>query len=498
VYPTARDISGRREQRVTLWLGLSFIVPTAGFLGCSADAPSTSGASSASATAAGVCADGALNGTGSDRCVACNISTSAAIAPKVPSVGVVTFTTDLADADRAVIQFGKSTDYGLEAPVAWSEPARRTLLLGMPPSTQVHYRTLVYRGNEVCVSPDATFQTGAFASGAPTNISPSRGEGKPAPGFILSEKEKYSYIVNNVGEVVWAYQFPKGVIRTLLSWDGKYLLARDEGPFASDTGGSIFRVGLDGEGEIVLNIPGGNHHDFCVTPRGIVYIAKNRDGVGADTPLNETCDKLYSADVDGSNARVFVDLEVVFGKFRNAAGSLSKEKCHVNAVRYYNETDSFSVSDRDKDAIGFVSASGEVIGSIGTVPEKDTPNHVLASGANGDNNSTWRVQHGHDLYARDKIVLFSNGNPPKGKSQILHYTISGNVAALDWQYTGIGNSMLLGDVQHLPNGNSLATNSVTGDVHEIDAAGHWVQTFVGLSRGYTHHRPTLYGPPPGR
>jgi hypothetical protein len=429
----------------------------------------------------------------------CTLSASVSLAGKVPTVGVLSVTTGVFEAEQAYVQFGKTADYGLEAPLLLSDGTGRALLLGMPADTEVHYRVLAFHKGEVCASPDATYHTGLLSADAPASVSPSRADDKDAAaGFLLAEKGDYAYIVNHDGEVVWAYRFPKGVIRALLSWDGKYLFARDEGPFAAETGGNIYRVGMDGEGELRLEVPGGHHHDMTVTPRGIVYIAKNRDGVSDALPIEETCDKLYAADIDGKNARVFADLDAVFGKFRETPGSLSKEKCHVNAVRYYHDTDSLSVSDRDKDAIGFISAAGEVLGSVGTAPEQMTPNHALASGADGNNTAIWRVQHGHDHYAADKLVLFSNGSLPKGHSQLLHYTLEGATATLDWQYADFGNSLVLGDAQRLFNGNVLVTNSVSGDVHEVDRAGKWVQTLLGLSRGYTQHRPTLYGAPPGR
>jgi hypothetical protein len=435
---------------------------------------------------------------GGQGCVPCAVIGSVRTAEKVPTVGILAVATDLPDLTEVRVQFGKTTSYGLEAALDVSGDAAHGLLLGMPANTDVHYRVLAFGGSDVCVSSDAMFRTGALNSDAPASVSPLRGKSEPAPGFILAEQSGYAYVVNQDGEVVWAYRFPKGVIRSLLSWDGKYLFARDEGPFAAATGGNIYRVGMDGEGERRIDVPGGHHHDLAMTPRGIVYIAKNDDEVMDGVPIEETCDKLYAAELDGAGAHVIADLNAVFGKFRETPGSISKEKCHVNAVRYYHDTDSFSVSDRDKDAIGLISATGEVLGSIGTAPVETTPNHVLASGADGNNDAVWRVQHGHEQYAANKLVLFSNGSLPKGHSQLLHYTIEGSIATLDWQYADFGNSVVLGDAQHVFNGNFLVTNSVSGDVHEVDSAGKWVQTFKGLSRGYTQHRPTLYGAPPGR
>jgi hypothetical protein len=412
------------------------------------------------------------------------------IASGVGMVGIATFTTDLSGAERAIIQFGKTTTYTLEAPVDWAATNHRTLLLGMPGSTTVHYRVVVIRGTSACVGADATYMTGTV-SGAPGNFTPTKGSSAtaPAPGFIIAENQRFAYIVNQQGEVVWAHQFPVNLSRALMSFDGNYMYAREVGQFNAASGGAIYRVGMDGSGEIKLNVSGGTHHDLTVTPTGIAYPAKQ--AVGA-------CDSIYVANPDGSNSRPLVDLDVVFSKFAVGPGAQAQEKCHVNAIRYYKDTDTFSVSDREKDAIAFISSTGAVLGSIGATPTGTTPNHAKAEGADSTTSSVWRVQHGHDQYEPNKIVLWSNGAFSGGTSKILHYTINGSTAKLDWQYTGTGNSPTLSDAQHLPNGNFLATCSQTGAVHEIDASQKLVQSWTNLSRGYSLHRTTLYGPPPGR
>jgi hypothetical protein len=422
--------------------------------------------------------------------VSCTISPTVTPASGVPMVGIATFTTNLAGAERAVIQFGKTPTYTLEAPVNWADATHRTLLLGMPGNTTIHYRVVVIQGSNACVSADATYMTGTV-SGAPANLTPTKGTSTvaPAPGFIIAENAAFAYIINNQGEVVWAHKFPVSLSRALMSFDGNYMYGRDVGPFNAATGGNVYRVAMDGSGEMKLTLSGGTHHDLTVTPTGIAYPAKQAAGA---------CDCIYVAGPDGSNSKVLVDLDVVFGKFALGPGAQASEKCHVNAIRYYKDTDTFSVSDREKDAIAFISSTGQVLGSIGATPTGTTPNHAKAEGADSTTSSVWRVQHGHDQYAANKIVLWSNGSFQGGTSKILHYTISGSTAKLDWQYAGTGNSPTFSDAQHLPNGNFLATNSQSGAVHEIDPTQKLVQSFANLSKGYSCHRPTLYGPPPGR
>ncbi|HWP06678.1 MAG TPA: hypothetical protein VNN72_13085 [Polyangiaceae bacterium] len=419
----------------------------------------------------------------------CTITPMVTPASKIPTVGVATFTTDLAGATGAIIQFGKTTTYTLEAPVEWAAADHLTWLLGMPANTDVHYRVVVLAGSSACVGPDATYKTGAL-SGAPANQTPTKGSGTPAPGFIIAESGSSAYIVNREGEVVWSYKTPlMSLSRALMSWDGKYMYAREVGPFNASSGGSIYRVAMDGTGETKLPVTGGTHHDVVATPTGIAYPAKQTAGA---------CDCIFTAGADGSNSKCLVDLDVVFGKFQEGPGSASMEKCHVNAIRYYKDTDSYSVSDREKDAIAFISAKGEVLGSVGATPTGTTPNHAKAEGADSTSSSIWRVQHGHDLYEPNKLVLWSNGSFQGGMSKVLHYTISGATASLDWQYSAAGNSPTFSDAQHLPNGNFLVTNSQSGAVHEIDASAKLVVSYPSLSKGYSQHRSTLYGPPPGR
>lgn len=418
----------------------------------------------------------------------CNITPTVMNATKIPMVGVATFTADLPGADRAIIQFGASTEYTLEAPVDWAADAHKTLLLGMPANTDVHYRVAVFTGNNVCVSADATYKTGPLPTGAPGDANVTKGTSSvpPAPGFMIMSSGlngTWVWIANNQGKTVWAYKFKSGSTRGRMSWDGKYMYNRDLGPFNASSGGGINRVGMDGEGETSVQVMGGNHHDFTVTPTGIAYISKQAAG---------QCDRIYKAGPDGSGATSLVDLDMIFGKFTDSPGAGSMgEKCHVNAIEYYDDRKAFSVSDREKDVIGLIDAeTGAVIGSVGKAPQSTLATHILAEGGG----STWRVQHGHHWYADDKIVLWTNGSFQGGQSKVLHYTISGSAATLDWQYTATGNSPTLGQAHRLSNGNFLATNSQGGQVHELDPNHTLIQSLKG-SNGYTTHRTTMYGPP---
>jgi hypothetical protein len=57
---------------------------------------------------------------------------------------------------------------------------------------------------------------------------------------------------------------------------------------------------------------------------------------------------------------------------------------------------------------------------------------------------------------------------------------------------------IMGDVQRLPDGNTVVGFSTQGVLREVDASGNVLQELswpAGASFGYLEKRPTLYGPP---
>src|SRR5690606_14171671 len=117
------------------------------------------------------------------------------------------------------------------------------------------------------------------------------------------------------------------------------------------------------------------------------------------------------------------------------------------------------------------------------------------------------------MVTKDRILFFNNnglgapgaGGPGGGMmggggsslAVEMQLDLEAMTSTLGWTYDGGESSSTLGDVQRLPNGNTLITYSNAGLSHEVDAAGELVQiyTFPG-GVGYAEHRPTLYGAPP--
>jgi len=415
--------------------------------------------------------------------------TRSEVSPHVATVGIVSFTTDLIAPTAAEIHFGRDTSYGLVAPVDLTAEGYRTLLLGMTENRTHHYRVAVSDGTSVCYGEDRAIETGSLGSRALAQASTREGA---APGFIVTSRDQEAVIFNEQGELVWAYPM-WNVFTVHMSWDGQYLIGRDPGPFDLGDTGIFYRVRMDGSDLAVLDAPGGDHHDFAAIPGGIAYLAKAREG---------ECDRVYEASLELTDGVPVFDTWQIYQHFADEGEVEGTAICHANRLHYWGAGEGYTVSDRNKDAIAVFARDGTPITSIGKAPTGDFGPHVQAEGAGlgGD----WHVQHGHDLYADDKLVVFSNES--SGGSAILHYTIRGDSAALDWRYAGAGPSMIQGDVERLPNGNFLVTANLSGTIVEVApddqtevrrfVLGEPIGPLYGF--GYSSHRPSLYGSLPQR
>ncbi len=420
----------------------------------------------------------------------CTVSVMTSEIAEIATVGVVTFSADLPAISRAEVQFGKDESYGLAAPVDLGATDYRTLLLGMTENSSYNYRVAVSDGSQVCYGDNQTIETGSLDVDGLDDVNV--GEGTPS-GFIVTSRGGDVIIFNEAGELVWGYPFGGRLFSAQMSWDGQTMIGRDVGPFDAANGGTFRRMGMDGSGAMALDAPGGDHHDFAPIPGGIAYLAKTAAG---------DCDQIFIASDAITDGEPLVDTWEIFQYFSEpeGMGGGQGELCHANRIHYIADAELFTVSDRNKDALAVFDRAGAPVTSIGSTPSGGWTQHIQAEGTGSD----WRVQHGHHFYAEDKLLVFSN-NGSSG-SAMLHYTINGGSAALDWSYADAGQSMTQGDVQHLPNGTFLVTASNAGMMHLIDAQQNLISSYSAGGEGggtlggfgYAWFRTTLYGPPPSR
>jgi len=414
----------------------------------------------------------------------------------VPTVGIVDWSVDAPTVTNASISFGvQGSATTLTAPVEPSSgPNFHTLLLGMKASKTYTFRISV----DACTSEDYTLTTGA----APSALAAVMRTAGPAAasqekGFIIASSgpgglsggvgggnmNAYAYIIDADGDLVWWAPGPVSCSRAKMSVDGQFMwmaeLNTDNG---TKDGGEIRRVTMDGLTS-TGSIPGlaNCHHDLAVLPDGKVACLSWIQASG-DQPSD-----LIESDEKGNVKKIMtLDSKVYPGG--TGLGSSASSTYHANALHYLPKDDSFTIGDRNPNLFIKVTRAGELKWQFGGSCSGAAASQCVA----GD----WKVNHGHQLLDDGTFIFFNNGS--SGASTALFYKLSEGAtfsAMKTGQYQPGTSSLVLGDVQRLPSGNTLVAFSINGEVHEIDPSGALVQTIKGPG-GYIEWRQTLYGPPP--
>src|SRR5690606_28953361 len=95
----------------------------------------------------------------------------------------------------------------------------------------------------------------------------------------------------------------------------------------------------------------------------------------------------------------------------------------------------------------------------------------------------WLRQHGHHFTSPTRVVFYNNngGGDATARSSIaveLELDLQKRTATRVWQYVGGETSTTLGDVQRLPNGNTLITYSNAATLREVTPELEEVQSWV--------------------
>lgn len=416
----------------------------------------------------------------------CDPPVSVLVSQEIPTVATVTVT-PTADVANATVEFGLGTEYGQVATLEHDGNGRRATLWGLRANTEYHFRVTFGAGERGCNGEDRVFTTGAPPESVPKPRVQVASEEATAPGFLVTSVQgaggagsgSYMVIYDHHGEPVWWYESPFAglVTRTRLSWDTKYVFGRDGNPSAR-AGGSVVRVSIDGSQAERLDVDTG-HHDMAATPdNGILFlVGGGRDG----------CSRIQKWS-EAAGLADFYDLRDAFGAMFKAGN----DPCHCNSIQYNQLDASVTVSCLTQNAFVKLSSTAELIWVLG--------------GNNGQSHFTgdvgWNRQHGHHLLSEDRILFFNNNGAGDATSSSslaveLQLDASNGTATRVWEYDGGETSQTLGDVQRLPNGNTLVTYSNAGLVHEVDSAKSRVQTWdFGGGVGYAEHRPSSSAPRP--
>jgi hypothetical protein len=245
--------------------------------------------------------------------------------------------------------------------------------------------------------------------------------------------------------------------------------------------GEVARVSMDG---LTRNdrLPGLSncHHDLTILPDGRIACLSWNQAAG-----NQASDLIESDDAGNITQIATLDANIYAG---GSAGPIGGAGYHANSLHYHQADDTYTFGDRNPSAFVKLSRTGEPLWQLGgSCADARAPECVP-----GD----WQVNHGHDLLDDGTFLIFNNGQ--SGASAALFFQLSEEgtfTATQTGSYSPGAASSVLGDVQRLPNGNTLVSFSTDSRMDEIDAGGALVQTITGLS-GYAEWRETLYGRPP--
>jgi hypothetical protein len=262
-----------------------------------------------------------------------------------------------------------------------------------------------------------------------------------------------------------------------MSWDGKWMYVSSAN-VPGTQGANVHRISMDGMTDENLSGPfAEQHHALTVLPD---------ERVAFFSYGSNECDDIKLYDPGTQQVTTIINAADAHG---------GTPGCHVNAIEYSPEDQTLVFSDLDHDNYTKVTLTGEVVWVLGG----ETNNAFTGDG------SSWSRQHGLHILGLDRILIFNNGGLGGGGGGSLALEIlldlGASTATIDWQYgatPGIANQVM-GDVQQLPNGNTLVSYSTQGAMHEVDESGMLVQTRewgLGGAFGYVTKRETLYGPPP--
>ncbi len=310
-----------------------------------------------------------------------------------------------------------------------------------------------------------------------------------AKGFITTcgglTGNSPAVIIDADGTVVWSASAPAQCSRVRMDYEGEnmWMLARN----APNGNAEMRFVSMDGlTGQNNVSGLSKAHHDFTVLPGGIVAAM-----VWASTGTDVESD-LVEHSPNGTNRTAFRIGKNVYlgGQSELGAGANS---FHCNSILYYKDDDSFIIGDRNPNMFVKVSHTGS--------PQWQFGGNCTGAPAPKCTTQTWDVNHGHH-HLDGRFLLFANGAfGSREASRVYEFTLntSGTMSAtLVKNYASSGNehSDSLGDVQRLPNGNTMIVFSNNGLIQEVDSSWAVVQSLKSNSVGFADWRETLYGPPP--
>jgi len=313
---------------------------------------------------AGSLHSGCSSSGGTNGSVACAIQATASPSSQIPTVGIVTFTTSVADVQAATIDFGLASGYGMTAPVDLGQTGYRTLLLGMKAAKTYHYRITVSSRDGSCQSGDQTITTGPVADGLPQVVlAPATASTTGLSGGFLITGQfipgvgaagASAYILDADGDYVWWFKIDGDVSNAQMSYDGSHMWINSvnvggAGAMGMDAA-RVHRVSMDGlvdedlSGQFI-----GQNHQLTIEPdETVAFFAYGSNG----------CDDIKEYDPSPGVVRTIANSQTA----QQLDGGTA---CHINNIQYSRPDDALVFSDLDSSTIAKVKRTdGSVIWNL--------------------------------------------------------------------------------------------------------------------------------------
>jgi Arylsulfotransferase (ASST) len=450
------------------------------------------GASTGAAPAGGASGSGDASSDGESPIVkSCTFTQSSKTSAKIATVGIVTWSTTLSKVTSAKIDFGLDVSYGMTAPVPSPAPSgsNTTLLLGMKQKRTYHYRISASNGETTCSSDDYTIGAGSLPNGLFTISATTKDASALYGGYLVtglpavSRNGAPAYIVDADGEIVWSYPPGGEVLGAVMSYDGTHLWTNSNS--SPTVKPRVHRISMDGltDEDLSSKFVGLSHQLTILPDETVAFFASGANG----------CEDIKEYAPSG-----VVRIVVNAGDAQGESGG-----CHVNNIQYAKDDDTLVFSDLYHQSVVKVRRS-----------DGSTVWRLNGSRSDFSGDGWLGGQHGVHVLGLDRLLIFNNntkssdgapaslGGSGDGSIAIeLKLDLFGRTVSKVWSYKASPGIPLdiLGDVQRLPNGNTIVAYSTAGVVHEVDANGALVQQLswsLGGALGYIEKRATLYGSPP--
>jgi hypothetical protein len=228
------------------------------------------------------------------------------------------------------------------------------------------------------------------------------------------------------------------------------------------------------------------HHSHQVTPLPDGSVA-----FYALTPGGNGCDDIMIFPANGTPTTAATTLV----NAKTAHGGTGM--CHLNNIEYSPSDDTLIFSDLDNDCLTKISRT-----TGATVWVLNGNQGGITSTFSGD---LWKGgEHGFHILGVDDLLIFNNNssfmNGGTGTGSIaleLKLNVSAKTSTKIWSYTASApyKVEILGDVERLPNGNTIIDYATKSAIQEVDARGTLLQEIKTTGNfGYIEKRGTLYGP----